>query len=75
MRDTKAQSGAEVFKRWSLLEEAAGNLLEAAVQAEIADDYFAASLLFRKGWRLRAGIVGAGPNDARRGATEAGRIA
>lgn len=38
----------DLFKRWSLLEEAAGNYLEAGLQAEKAQDFFAASLLFEK---------------------------
>lgn len=38
----------DLFKRWSLLEAAAGNYLEAGLQAEKAQDYFAASLLFEK---------------------------
>ena len=46
VRATQAQPGAEVFKRWSLLEEAAGNYLEAGVQAEMAGDHFGAALLF-----------------------------
>lgn len=48
VRSTRAQPGAEVFKRWCLLEESAGNFLEAGLQAEMAKDYFAASLLFEK---------------------------
>ncbi len=52
-RSTQAQPGAEVFKRWSQFEEAAGNLLEAGLQAELAQDYFGASLLFE-----RAGAFG-----------------
>src|ERR1039458_5924495 len=48
VRATHAQSGAEVFKRWSLLEESAGNFLEAGLQAELAHDYFSASLHFEK---------------------------
>lgn len=38
----------DLFKRWSLLEAAAGNYLEAGLQAEKAQDFFAASLLFEK---------------------------
>lgn len=38
----------DLYKRWSLLEEAAGNYLEAGQQAEKAQDYFAASVLFEK---------------------------
>jgi molecular chaperone DnaK len=48
VRSTDAQPGAEVFKRWSLIEEAAANYLEAGLQAEMAHDYFAASLLFEQ---------------------------
>jgi molecular chaperone DnaK len=44
----QGQSETEVLKQWSLLEEAAGNYLEAGLQAEKAQDYFAASLLFEK---------------------------
>ena len=47
-RTSQAQPGATLFKRWSLFEEAAGNYLEAALQAEMAHDYFNASLLFEK---------------------------
>ena|GEM_PF-2638120 len=42
------QSRLNLFKCWSLLEESAGNYLEAALQAEKAHDYFAASVLFEK---------------------------
>jgi molecular chaperone DnaK len=38
----------DLFKRWSLMEEAAGNYLEAGLQAEKAEDYFGASVLFEK---------------------------
>lgn len=38
----------ELYKRWSLVEEAAGNYLEAGLQAEKAQDYFTASVLFEK---------------------------
>jgi len=48
VRTAHAQPGAEVYKRWSLFEEAAGNFLEAGLQAEMASDHFAASLLFEK---------------------------
>lgn len=37
-----------IRRRWSQLEEAAGNYLEAALQAEQTQDYFTASLLFEK---------------------------
>ncbi|AFY37640.1 Heat shock protein 70 [[Leptolyngbya] sp. PCC 7376] len=42
------QTTKELLKRWSLLEEAAGNYLEAGQKAEQAEDYFAASILFEK---------------------------
>ena len=42
------RSAIDLHKRWSLLEEAAGNYLEAGLQAEKAQDYFAASVLFEK---------------------------
>ncbi|MDI1319388.1 MAG: Hsp70 family protein, partial [bacterium] len=48
VRTAHAQPCAEVYKRWSLFEEAAGNFLEAGLQAEMASDHFAASLLFEK---------------------------
>lgn len=48
VKTSEAQPGAEVFKCWSLLEEEAGNFLEAGLQAEMARDYFAASLAFEK---------------------------
>jgi len=41
-------AATDLFKRWSLLEETAGNYLEAGLQAEKAQDYFAASVLFEK---------------------------
>ncbi len=53
IRSTSASLGAEVFRRWSLFEEAAGNFLEAALHAESAQDFFSASLLFEK-----AGAIG-----------------
>ena len=42
------RSATDLFKRWSLVEEAAGNYLEAGLQAEKARDYLAASVLFEK---------------------------
>jgi molecular chaperone DnaK len=48
VRATQAEPNADVFRRWSHLEEAAGNFLEAALQAELAQDYLSASLLFEK---------------------------
>jgi molecular chaperone DnaK len=53
LRSANSSAGAEVFKRWSLFEEAAGNFLEAALHAESAQDFFSASLLFEK-----AGAIG-----------------
>jgi len=47
-RTSQVQLGDNLFKRWSLFEEAVGNYLEAALQAEMAHDYFNASLLFEK---------------------------
>ncbi len=44
----EGQATTDLFKRWSLLEEAAGNYLEAGLHAEKAQDYFAASVLFEK---------------------------
>src|SRR5579871_4583103 len=53
-----AAPGAEVFSRWSAIEEAAGNFLEAGIQAEFAQDYVTATLMFEKagafGQALRA---------------------
>ena len=48
VRTSQAQPGAEVFKRWSLMEEAARNYREAGLYAEMAQDYFAASLMYEK---------------------------
>jgi molecular chaperone DnaK len=48
MRSTQVQPGAEIYKRWSHLEEAVGNYLEAGLQAELAQDFFAAAILFEK---------------------------
>jgi molecular chaperone DnaK len=48
LRTSEDALKTDVFKRWSLLEEAAGNYLEAGLQAEKAQDFFAASLLFEK---------------------------
>jgi molecular chaperone DnaK len=44
----EGRTAIDLYKRWSLLEEAAGNYLEAGLQAEKAQDYFAASVLFEK---------------------------
>jgi tetratricopeptide (TPR) repeat protein len=43
-----AGPGAEVFRRWSAIEEAVGNFLEAGLQAELGQDYATASLMFKK---------------------------
>ena len=48
LQRSEGQSSTDLFKRWSLLEESAGNYLEAGLQAEKAQDYFAASVLFEK---------------------------
>lgn len=47
----------ELYKRWSLLEEAAGNYLEAGLQAEKALDYFTASVLFEKAKAFGQAVV------------------
>jgi molecular chaperone DnaK len=44
----EGHAAIDLFRRWSLLEEEAGNYLEAGLQAEKAQDYFAASVLFEK---------------------------
>ena len=53
-----AAPGAEVFRRWSAVEEAAGNFLEAGIQAEFGHDYLTATMMFEKagayGQALRA---------------------
>ena len=48
LHNNESQSNTDLFKRWSLMEEAAGNYLEAGLQAEKAEDYFGASVLFEK---------------------------
>lgn len=48
LRASEGSSATSIFKQRSLLEEAAGNYLEAGLQAQKAQDYFAASLLFEK---------------------------
>ena len=48
LQTCEEHSTAAIFKRWSLLEEATGNYLEAGLQAEKAQDYFAAAVLFEK---------------------------
>jgi molecular chaperone DnaK len=56
---TNLQTNAQtnLFKRWSLIEEAAGNYLEAGLQAEKAQDHFAAALLFEKAKAFGQAIV------------------
>ncbi|MDZ8107033.1 MAG: Hsp70 family protein [Nostoc sp. DedQUE12a] len=53
----EGQSAIDLFKRWSLVEEAAGNYLEAGLQAEKAQDYFAASVLFEKAGAFGQALV------------------
>ena len=48
LQTREEHAAIDLFKRWSLLEEAAGNYLEAGLQAEKAEDYFSASVLFEK---------------------------
>jgi len=48
LQDCEGRATIELYKRWSQLEETAGNYLEAGLQAEKAQDYFAASVLFEK---------------------------
>jgi tetratricopeptide (TPR) repeat protein len=43
-----AEPGAEVFRRWSTIEEAAGNFLAAGLQAELGQDYVTAALMFEE---------------------------
>jgi molecular chaperone DnaK len=43
-----AEPGAEVFRRWSAIEEAAGNFLEAGLQAESGQDHVTAVLMFEQ---------------------------
>jgi tetratricopeptide (TPR) repeat protein len=43
-----ARPGAEVFRRWSAIEEAVDNFLEAGLQAELGQDYVTAALMFEK---------------------------
>jgi tetratricopeptide (TPR) repeat protein len=43
-----AGPGAEVFRRWSAIEEAAANFLEAGLQAELGQDYVTAALMFEE---------------------------
>jgi molecular chaperone DnaK len=46
-----------LYKRWSLLEEAAGNYLEAGLKAEQAQDYFSAALLFEQAGAFGQALV------------------
>jgi molecular chaperone DnaK len=46
-----------LYKRWSFLEEAAGNYLEAGVKAEQAQDYFSAALLFEQAGAFGQALV------------------
>jgi molecular chaperone DnaK len=48
---------SDFFKRWSQLEEAAGNYLEAGLQAERAEDFFTASVLFEKAGAFGQALV------------------
>lgn len=57
LSNCEGQSSLDLLKRWSLLEEVAGNYLEAAVQAEKAQDYFAASVLFEKAGAFGQALV------------------
>ena len=45
---TQGQAEIDLSKRWSLVEEAAGNYLEAGILAEKAQDYFSAAVLFEQ---------------------------
>lgn len=57
LQTCEGHSATDLFKRWSLLEEAAGNYLEAGLQAEKAQDYFTASLLFEKAGAFGQALV------------------
>ncbi len=48
LQRSQSQSNTDFFKRWSLMEEVAGNYLEAGLQAEKAQNYFGVSVLFEK---------------------------
>ena len=54
---SEVQPATEIFQRWSLVEEAAGNYLEAGLQAEKAQDYLTASLLFEKAGAFGQALV------------------
>jgi len=63
----QGQTETEICKRWSQIEEAAGNYLEAGLQAEKAQDYFAASVLFEKAGafgQALAALESAAPDDS-----------
>lgn len=57
LQTCEGDPSTDLFKRWSLLEEAAGNYLEAGLQAEKAQDYFAASVLFEKAGAFGQALV------------------
>ncbi|NEU80985.1 hypothetical protein [Nostoc sp. UIC 10630] len=54
---SEIQLATEIFQRWSLVEEAAGNYLEAGLQAEKAQDYLTASFLFEKAGAFGQALV------------------
>lgn len=57
LQASQVQPATEIFQRWSLVEEAAGNYLEAGLQAEKAQDYLTASLLFEKAGAFGQALV------------------
>ncbi len=57
LKVSEVQPATEIFQRWSLVEEAAGNYLEAGLQAEKAQDYLTASLLFEKAGAFGQALV------------------
>ena len=57
LQTAEAASTTDLLKRWSLLEESAGNYLEAGLQAEKAQDYFAAAILFEKASAFGQAVV------------------
>jgi len=60
----EGRTAIDLHKCWSLLEEAAGNYLEAGLQAEKAEDYFAASVLFEKASAFGQALVALESADA-----------
>ncbi|MBD2138498.1 Hsp70 family protein [Anabaena sp. FACHB-1237] len=54
---SEGKQTTEIYQRWSLIEEAAGNYLEAGLQAEKAQDYLTASLLFEKAGAFGQALV------------------